>query len=56
MKFFMFKLLKALDYTHSKGIFHGGIKPQNIIFHAKNKMLKLIDWGKADYYIPGLNR
>lgn len=32
---------------------HRDVKPQNIIVDPKNKVLKLIDWGLAEFYIPG---
>lgn len=49
----MFKVLKALDYAHSKGVAHGDIKPMNIIVHADTRMLKIIDWGLGFFYKPG---
>lgn len=52
-KFYMFQLLKALDFCHSNGIMHRDVKPQNLVIDSKNKRLRLIDWGLADFYHPG---
>ncbi|KAK3362682.1 casein kinase II [Lasiosphaeria hispida] len=39
VRYYIFELLKALDYCHSKGIMH--------------RDLRLIDWGLAEFYHPG---
>lgn len=49
----MQELLRALDQCHSHGIMHRDIKPQNIMIDHENKILRLIDWGLAEYYQPG---
>ena len=53
VRYYMYEILKALDYAHSKGIMHRDVKPQNIIVNHKTKMLKLIDWGLGEFYHPG---
>ena len=52
-RFFLYKVMRALDYAHSKGVIHGDIKPLNIIANSESKMLKIIDWGLGNFYIPG---
>lgn len=49
---YMYQLLQALDFTHSKGIMHRDIKPANVLIDHKQRQLKLIDWGLADFYFP----
>lgn len=42
---FMFKVLKAINYMHSKGYFHRDIKPENILVSGNE--IKLADFGTA---------
>jgi serine/threonine protein kinase len=44
---------KEIDSAHSKGVIHGDIKPLNIIANSESKMLKIIDWGLGNFYLPG---
>lgn len=37
VRYYMFELLKALEYSHSNGIMHRDIKPQNIMFDWDKK-------------------
>ncbi|OHT14345.1 CMGC family protein kinase [Tritrichomonas foetus] len=52
IRLYMYKLLVALDYSHSNGIMHRDIKPQNIAIDKDRKRLRLLDWGLADFYHP----
>jgi len=52
-KVYMYQLLKALDFCHANGIMHRDVKPQNLVIDHRNKQLRLIDWGLADFYHPG---
>ena len=53
IRIYLYKTLQALYYSHSNGIIHRDIKPQNILYNPKNKELRLIDWGLAEFYRPG---
>jgi casein kinase II subunit alpha len=53
IRFYIFEVLKALDYCHSMGIMHRDVKPHNIIIDHKKRELRLIDWGLAEFYFPG---
>lgn len=39
MRYYIFELLKALDFCHSKGIMHRDVKPHNVMIdHEKRKV------------------
>ncbi|KAI9345404.1 casein kinase II alpha subunit [Pilaira anomala] len=53
VRYYMYELLKALDYSHSMGIMHRDVKPHNVMIDHEQKKIRLIDWGLADFYHPG---
>ena len=53
VRYYMLQLLRALDCCHSRGIMHRDVKPHNVMIDHRQKKLRLIDWGLADFYHPG---
>jgi len=53
VRFYLYELLKALDYSHSSGIMHRDVKPHNVVIDHKERKLRLIDWGLAEFYHAG---
>lgn len=51
-KKYFYQILKGLNYCHSMGIMHRDIKPGNIIVDLDTQVLKILDWGLADFYLP----
>eukprot|EP01038_Epipyxis_sp_PR26KG_P016727 gene16727-22882_t len=52
IRYYIFELLKALDYCHSNGIMHRDVKPHNVMIDHEKRELRLIDWGLAEFYHP----
>lgn len=53
IRYYLYELLKALDFCHSNGIMHRDVKPHNIMIDHEERKLRLIDWGLAEFYHPG---
>jgi len=54
IKRFIYELLKALHYSHSKGIMHRDVKPHNVCIDKRTRKVWLLDWGLADFYHVGV--
>mmetsp|Transcript_81110 Transcript_81110/g.94548 ORF Transcript_81110/g.94548 Transcript_81110/m.94548 type:complete len:350 (-) Transcript_81110:167-1216(-) len=52
VRFYIFEVLKALEYAHSMGIMHRDVKPHNVMIDHEQKKVKLIDWGLAEFFHP----
>jgi len=52
IRFYIFELLKALEYSHAHGIMHRDVKPHNVMIDHEKRRLRLIDWGLAEFYHP----
>jgi len=50
VRYYMNEILKALEFAHSRGIMHRDVKPHNVMIDHRNKKLRLIDWGLAEFY------
>ncbi|KAG1366866.1 casein kinase II subunit alpha-2 [Cocos nucifera] len=53
IRYYIYELLKALDYCHSQGIMHRDVKPHNVMIDHELRKLRLIDWGLAEFYHAG---
>ena len=53
VRYYMYEVLKALNFTHSMGIIHRDLKPNNIMIDHNQRLVRIIDWGLAEFYLPG---
>ncbi|CAK9297257.1 unnamed protein product [Gordionus sp. m RMFG-2023] len=53
IRYYLYEVLKSLDYCHSQGIMHRDVKPHNVMIDHEKRELRLIDWGLAEFYHPG---
>ena len=49
-KLFIIHILLALEFLHSRGIYHRDVKPANVIWFSKKSVAKLTDFGLAQPY------
>lgn len=42
VRYYMFELLKAIDYCHSMGIMHRDVKPHNVMIDHESRQVKYI--------------
>jgi len=52
VRYYIYELLRALEFSHSKGILHRDIKPHNVMIDHRKRRLALVDWGLAEFYHP----
>lgn len=44
VRYYIYEILRALQYAHSQGIMHRDVKPHNVMFDSATRTLRLIDW------------
>lgn len=54
VRYYIFQVLKALEYCHSNGIMHRDVKPHNVMIDHSQRKVRLIDWGLAEFYHAGM--
>ncbi|CDH60261.1 pkinase-domain-containing protein [Lichtheimia corymbifera JMRC:FSU:9682] len=53
VKLYMYQLFRSLAYSHTLGICHRDIKPQNLLVSPITGVLKLCDFGSAKILVAG---
>jgi len=47
VRYYMFELLKALDFCHSRGIMHRDVKPHNVMIDHEQRKVGLLYYSQA---------
>jgi casein kinase II subunit alpha len=50
VRYYIFEIMKGLDFCHSKGVMHRDLKPGNVMIDVEKRKVRIIDWGLAEYY------
>jgi len=51
-RFYIYRILQALEFTHRRGVMHRDVKPLNILCDTPKGKVILADWGLAEFYHP----
>ena len=51
IRYYLYEMLKILDFAHSRGIIHRDLKPSNVLIDHPKRLIKIIDWGLAEFYL-----
>lgn len=54
IRYYMYELVRGLEYTHSQGVIHRDIKPLNVLVDPVQHKVRIIDWGLAEVYHAGV--
>ena len=50
LTYYTLQLVRAIQYLHSQGIYHGDVKPDNMLVDTHTGIVKLTDFGSACYH------
>lgn len=53
VRYYMYEILKTLEFAHSMGVFHRDIKPHNMMIDHTQRKVRVIDWGLGEFYHHG---
>ena len=52
VRYYIYQILRALDFAHRNGVMHRDVKAHNIVIDHAARKVRLIDWGLAEFYHP----